>query len=60
MTRNAPAGLAAGLLLAGLLAGCTSVPPPTAELDAADRATHGALPETKGVPLEELAARLQG
>jgi hypothetical protein len=42
MTRNVPAGLAAGLLLAALLGGCASVPPPTAELDAADRAIRAA------------------
>lgn len=42
MTRNVPAGPVAGLLLAALLAGCASVPPPTAELDAADRAIRSA------------------
>jgi hypothetical protein len=42
MSRNVPAGLAAGLLLAALLGGCASVPLPTAELDAADRAIRSA------------------
>jgi hypothetical protein len=42
MNRKALAALCAGLLTAGLLAGCASVPPPTAELDAADRAIRTA------------------
>lgn len=42
MIRNAPAGLVAGLVLTALLAGCASVPPPTAELAAAERAVRSA------------------
>jgi hypothetical protein len=42
MTRPRSAGLGAGLLFAALLAGCASVPPPTAALDLADRAVREA------------------
>lgn len=46
MTRKAPSGRRAGLpallVLAALMAGCASVPPPTTELAAADRAIRAA------------------
>jgi hypothetical protein len=42
MNYQTRSGLCAGLLASALLAACASVPPPTAQLDAADRAVRSA------------------
>jgi len=60
MKRKATAAIAAGLFLAAVLAGCASVPPPVAELDAAEHAVrHAAALGPRGSALQVLTEARQ-